>query len=219
MRLRRIPTGHWLVVGKLLGLCFAPKGSQQDLTICSLPLAPGTELSTCNGRKRLTFISTSGSHLIRNMINYRCAQSSSSGFEPFVDVSYPCFHCPWMIQIFKAAVEKFIKARPREWLKFNCFRSGRVEVDHGFLEYYVSATHREGWQHVSALLQSKSDLVSFTLELQKRMGMRYRPPPLPVDLSMVSRDPQKTTADGQASSAPFVPLPSWGDAQDNDLGD
>ena len=39
------------------------------------------------------------------------------------------------IEIFKATIEKFVKARPREWLSFFAFRPTRVEADGGFGKY------------------------------------------------------------------------------------
>ena len=87
-------------------------------------------------------------------------------------------------KVFKGAIEKFIKARPREWLSFAGFRASRVEVDAGFVEYIIIGVHRESWQSFGALKQSKADLTSFALELSKKMGMRYHAPPLPVDLTM-----------------------------------
>lgn len=44
--------------------------------------------------------------------------------------------------------------------------------------------HRESWQNIGAILTSKADLTSFTLELSKQLGMRYNAPPLPVTLKM-----------------------------------
>jgi len=88
------------------------------------------------------------------------------------------------IKVFKGGIEKFIKARPREWLSFAGFRSNRVEIDSGFVEYIIIAVHRESWQSIGALKQSKADLTSFALELSKNMGMQYQAPPLPVDLTM-----------------------------------
>jgi hypothetical protein len=88
------------------------------------------------------------------------------------------------VEIFKSAVEKFAKARPREWLSVLGFRATRVEADLGFIEYCVVLQHRDRWQNMGALLQSKAIIQSFCLELQKKMDMRYVAPPLPVDLRM-----------------------------------
>lgn len=87
------------------------------------------------------------------------------------------------LQVFKGAVEEFIKARPREWRTFGSFRVVRVEVDLGFVEYSVSAEHRESWQQASMVGKSKAELTSFCLELSKKMNLRYRSPPRPVDLN------------------------------------
>jgi hypothetical protein len=42
-------------------------------------------------------------------------------------------------------------------------------------------------QNVGALLNSKADLTCFALELTKKMDLRYKSPPLPVDLSVIQR--------------------------------
>jgi len=88
------------------------------------------------------------------------------------------------IQVFKAALEKFVKARPREWLSLIGFRSTRVEADLGYYEYIGILQHRERWQNIGAILQSKAVVQQFCIELQKKMNMRYISPPLPVNLNM-----------------------------------
>lgn len=85
---------------------------------------------------------------------------------------------------FRSAVEKFILARPREWRSFSAFRATLVQVDLGYIQYVLVVEHRESWQNISALLGSKAQLASFALELQKKMNIRYRSPPMPVDLTM-----------------------------------
>lgn len=92
------------------------------------------------------------------------------------------------IKIFKSAVEKFIKDRPREWVAFIAMRATRVEADLGFVEYIVIATHRESWQNIGAVKSSLAEVQTFCLELSKKMDMRYKSPPLPVDLRMASGD-------------------------------
>lgn len=88
------------------------------------------------------------------------------------------------LKTFRSTLEKFVKARPREWLSLVAFRVTRVEADLGFVEYIVVAQHREAWQNTGACLQSKADLSSFALEISKKMNMRYKSPPMPVDLTM-----------------------------------
>ena len=88
------------------------------------------------------------------------------------------------VQVFKKTVESFVKARPREWLNCSSIRSTRVEADLGFIEYVISLQHRDSWQHVGAILESKASVMSFCLEVQKQLGMRYVAPPTPVDLTV-----------------------------------
>jgi hypothetical protein len=49
------------------------------------------------------------------------------------------------VEIFKAAVEKFVKARPREWLALLGIRAGTIQPDLGYVEYGVVLQHRESW--------------------------------------------------------------------------
>lgn len=87
------------------------------------------------------------------------------------------------VTVFRAAVENFIKARPREWIALSGFRATKVEADFGYVEYKIIAQHREKWQNIGAILQSKADLSSFILEVTKKLDMRYESPPMPVNLS------------------------------------
>jgi hypothetical protein len=41
-------------------------------------------------------------------------------------------------------------------------------------------------------LNSKAELVTFALELTKKMNLRYKSPPLPVDLSVMQRQSDNT---------------------------
>jgi hypothetical protein len=99
------------------------------------------------------------------------------------------------VKVFRSAVESFIRERPREWLCLSGFRATRVETDLGYIEYVVVLQHRESWNMVTDILQSKADVSSFCLELQKQLEMRYHAPALPVDLAMNmpgERDSTKT---------------------------
>ena len=99
-----------------------------------------------------------------------------------VDVPYT------KVQLFRKTVEAFVKARPREWLSLTGVRASCVEAHLGYIEYVISCQHREGWQTVVPILQSKADLFSYCLEVQKQLGMRYNAPSLPVDLRMAQLD-------------------------------
>jgi hypothetical protein len=69
----------------------------------------------------------------------------------------------------------------------NGFRATRVEQDAGFIEYIVCLGHRNSWQDIGPILQSKADVASYCLELAKKLEMRYTAPPLPVNLSMADQ--------------------------------
>lgn len=88
------------------------------------------------------------------------------------------------IEVFRAAVEQFLKERPREWLAFGGFRPTEVAQDRGFTNYVIIAQHRNSWQHLGGILTSKADLVKFCMEISKQLKMTYTSPSLPVELSM-----------------------------------
>lgn len=90
------------------------------------------------------------------------------------------------VQVFKKTIEQFVKDRPRDWLSLNAIRASSVEPDLGFIKYDIWLQHRETWQNIGAISNSKAELTSFSLEVSKQLGLRYTAPALPVDLSMVS---------------------------------
>lgn len=88
------------------------------------------------------------------------------------------------VKIFKATVEDFVRQRPRQWMAMNGFRATKVEQDLGFIEYVIVLQHRGTWQQVGSILNSKAEFSSFSLEVAKKLDMRYKPPGLSVDVSM-----------------------------------
>lgn len=88
-----------------------------------------------------------------------------------------------MIQVFQTAIEKFIQARPREWVRLNTIRATRVEIELNYVEYVIDVTHREMWQNIGPIKQSQADLASFSLEITKKLGLKYTCPPKPIHLS------------------------------------
>jgi len=87
------------------------------------------------------------------------------------------------IKVFRTALENFVNARPREWVALVGFRATRVEADFGYVEYRIICQHREAWQNIGPILQSKADLSSFSLEVSKKLDLRYVSPPMPVKLT------------------------------------
>jgi hypothetical protein len=107
------------------------------------------------------------------------------------------------VKVFRSAVESFVRERPREWLCLSGFRATRVETDLGYIEYVVVLQHRESWNMVTDILQSKADVSSFCLELQKQLEMRYHAPALPVDLAMnMTGGESNTTKEAATSEKP-----------------
>jgi hypothetical protein len=89
------------------------------------------------------------------------------------------------LEIFHTAIEKYFRSRPREWLSLVRFCATSVEADRGYIEYIVVGQHREGWTSWSALRLSQAHLATFSLELSKKLDIRFKQPALPVDLSIM----------------------------------
>jgi hypothetical protein len=98
------------------------------------------------------------------------------------------------IQLFQKTIEAFVKARPRQWLSLIGFRANRMEAELGYIEYLIVLQHREPWQNMMIIWSSQADLYSYCLEVQKKLGMNFKAPPLPVDLTLQSRNPDQGEA-------------------------
>lgn len=96
------------------------------------------------------------------------------------------------IQLLKEAVESFVKSRPREWLKCVSIRCTRVEADLGYFEYSIALQHRESWQNLGNILESRAIVISFCMEVKKKLGITYVAPLTPVHVTM--QKPQETSA-------------------------
>ena len=67
------------------------------------------------------------------------------------------------------------------------FRALQVDASKGFIEYLVAVQHRHGWFDWGTIMLSKSHLIHFSLELSKKLDIRYTTPPLPVNLSLTGQ--------------------------------
>jgi hypothetical protein len=65
--------------------------------------------------------------------------------------------------------------------------SSPVSVLHSYNHIVYRLILLHSGQSVVPLLVSKAQVSSFCLELSKKLDMRYKSPPLPVDLSLVQR--------------------------------
>jgi hypothetical protein len=85
-----------------------------------------------------------------------------------------------------------------KWAQLNGIQATRVEMELNYIEYVISATHREMWQNIGPIKASQADLASFALEVSKRLNLRYQSPPKPIHLSVCKREKKEqiTTTDG-----------------------
>lgn len=112
------------------------------------------------------------------------------------------------VKIFRTVIESFVKARPREWIAMNGFRATRVQADLAFIEYVVVLGHRESWQSIGIILQSKADVASYCLEVTKKMDMRYSAPSLPVELALGGMRSNGVEEEGGSGNEPSNPTDS-----------
>lgn len=88
------------------------------------------------------------------------------------------------IDIFREALSQYVEKRPREWTKLIRITSRKIEADQGFVEYVIALQHRNNWQHLSSIQSSRSQAKFFCHELSRQLGIRFKSPPLPVDLKV-----------------------------------
>jgi hypothetical protein len=106
------------------------------------------------------------------------------------------------LEIFKVAVEEYLKARPREWLALNAFRVNYLQGERAWMRIEVVVQHREPWQNVGTVLDSKGNFMSYCTEVQKMLGIQYKAPHVPIEL---------TTTAGAADGTSHNNDPTWRD--------
>eukprot|EP00977_Amphora_coffeiformis_P012336 scaffold3043_cov180-Amphora_coffeaeformis.AAC.28 len=85
--------------------------------------------------------------------------------------------------LFKRAVEEYMRARPREWRALNGFRCNMVYAKENYMEYIIVIQHREAWQEVGQVLDSKANLTSYCQEVARQLDMEYQAPQVPIHLT------------------------------------
>jgi hypothetical protein len=99
---------------------------------------------------------------ISNMRVINAARSPNA--QIFVNMKFAIDTPYEKIQVFQAALEQFMKDRPREWLAFVAFRPTEVAVEKSYINYVTIAQHRSGWQDIGGVLASKAELMTYCLE-------------------------------------------------------
>jgi len=136
-----------------------------ETAVCFLPTNERASLSN-------------GSLANSRIINW--ARSPQAQFHVFLN--FP-LNTPYeKIVIFKSAIEEYMKARPREWRALNGFRANRVVANENYIEWLIVIQHREAWQEVGQVLDSKANLNSYCQEVARQLDMEYQAPRLPVEL-------------------------------------
>jgi hypothetical protein len=138
---------------------------------------------------------------VQNMRVINAARSPNA--QIFVNMKFAIDTPHEKVEVFKAAIEQFLKDRPREWLAFVGFRPTEVAVEKGYINFVTIAQHRSSWQDLGSVLVSKAELVTYELEVAKRLEMTYHQPHLPVDLQISEQLPASPPGmPSQTSSEP-----------------
>jgi hypothetical protein len=90
------------------------------------------------------------------------------------------------ILILKTAITEYMKARPREWLSLYSFRASEIVTDKGYVEYLLVVQHREKWQFLGPIFESKANLQCYCVAVMKQLDIHYHAPPLPIDVKYSS---------------------------------
>jgi len=72
-------------------------------------------------------------------------------------------------------------------------------VDEGRSHFFFQFKQREAWQQLLPIKLSQAEVASFCLELSKKMDMRYKSPPLPVNLAMTPPEGTRGNIEGVAT--------------------
>ena len=97
-------------------------------------------------------------------------------------------------ELFKRRITVFVKERPRQWCNVIDFHSTRVDTDRCFVEYVLILQHRERWQNIGAILESRGEVFNYAVELVKELRMNYIAPHIPVDIQNCSSAADHTTS-------------------------
>lgn len=127
---------------------------------------------------------SNGSLASSRIINW--ARSPQAQFHIFLNIP---LDTPYeKILLFKQAIEEYMKARPREWRALNGMRCNRVVANENYMEWLIVIQHREAWQQVGQVLDSKANLSSYSQEVIRQLGMQYQAPRLPVEIRQAESD-------------------------------
>ena len=141
----------------------------------------------------LTFLPTNERASLSNGSLANCriinwARSPQAQFHIFLQFPLDTpFH---KLEKFKVAIEEYMKARPREWRALNGFRVNKVFARDNYIEHIIVIQHRDSWQQVGQVLDSKANLTSYCQDVAEKLDMHYQAPRLPVDLKYMKADPE-----------------------------
>jgi hypothetical protein len=100
----------------------------------------------------------------------------------FFNLKFPINTSSRRLKIFRSRITQWIQDRPREWIKVNAFLCTSVQTELQYVEYTLILQHREAWQNFAAVQNSRSDVFTFALDLQRELKMKYMAPRMPIDL-------------------------------------
>ena len=111
------------------------------------------------------------------------------------------------VEIFREALAQYVDKRPREWAKLLKISNRNVQSDKGYVEYVVVLQHANKWQQLNSVTSSRSQIKYFCHELSKQLDMRYKSPPLPVNLTMDNPMGIAAMMEGNTDSGMMLPPP------------
>lgn len=110
------------------------------------------------------------------------------------------------LEIFREALSQYVDKRPREWVKLYRITNVNVQYDQGYVEYLIAFQHVNTWQELDSLSYSRSQAKYFCHELSKQLDIRYKSPPLPVDLNIAKSSDEAAAVEGGDVENVFMPI-------------
>lgn len=82
------------------------------------------------------------------------------------------------LKLFKAALEKFVKDRPRTWECLQFCRQDSIDANNDEVVVTLSFRHRNSWQDSGRILMNRATLLRYIHKTTEKLGVTYTSPTL-----------------------------------------
>ena len=102
------------------------------------------------------------------------------------------------IQLFRTALERYVKDNPRVWSSVVVFLIINIDPDTEVAEYRLRVQHQKSWQEMGSVLINQGELLQFCMTLMTKLGVGYDSPKSRVSVELTTRRGVETDQDSNA---------------------